>query len=79
MQTFRVIGQVDDQGHLIATVPDSIAPGEVEVVVIARGTGEDDVGDHWMEGIAREWHDDLNDPRQDIYSLADGVPTDGAQ
>ena len=49
MQTFRVIGQVDDQGHLIATVPDSIAPGEVEVVVIARGTGEDDDDVPWRD------------------------------
>jgi hypothetical protein len=77
MQTFRVIGQVDSQGHLAATVPSSIGPGEVEVVVIARRSNEDEAGDQWMAGVAREWHDDLADPRQDIYSPTDGVPADG--
>jgi hypothetical protein len=37
MQTFKVIGQVDGEGRLVATVPDSIAPGPVEVLIIARG------------------------------------------
>jgi len=39
-------------------------------------TGEDEAGENWMAGIAREWHDELSDPREDIYTLADGVPVD---
>jgi hypothetical protein len=74
MQTVRVIGEVDAQHRLAATVPDSIGPGTVEIVVIARQAGEDDAGDNWMMGIAREWESELSDPREDIYTLADGVP-----
>ena len=25
-------------------------------------------------GVARQWEDELSDPRQDIYTLADGEP-----
>jgi hypothetical protein len=39
---------------------------------------EDDAGDNWMAFVAREWHEELSDARQDIYSLADGVPIDGS-
>lgn len=74
MQTVRVVGEVDGQHRLVATVPDSVAPGTVEVLVIARRSGEDDAGQDWMAGIACEWHEELNDPREDIYSLSDGVP-----
>jgi hypothetical protein len=77
MHAIRVIGEVDQHGRLVATVPDVIAPGPVEVFVIARAAGEDDAGQQWMAAISREWHDELADPREDIYSLADGVPVDG--
>lgn len=76
MQTFKVTGEVDQHGRLVATVPDSIAPGPVEVVIIAPTHSEDVAEENWMAGVAREWHDDLNDPRQDIYSLTDGVAVD---
>jgi hypothetical protein len=79
MQTIRVIGQVGEDHRLIATLPDTVEPGQVEVLVIARSADEDDAGEHWTAGIAREWHDDLADPRQDIYSLTDGVPVDGSR
>ena len=77
MQTVRVIGEVDQEHRLIATVPDSIEPGKVEVLVIARTSDEDDAGENWMVGVAQEWRDELADSRQDIYSLTDGVPVDG--
>ena len=79
MQTIRVIGEVDQQHRLVATVPDSIAPGSVEIVVIARTESEDDADANWMAGIAQEWQDELSDPREDIYSLTDGVPADGSR
>jgi hypothetical protein len=34
----------------------------------------DDEADTWAAGIAREWADELGDPDQDIYTLADGEP-----
>ena len=76
MRTFKLIGHVDEQRRLRAEVPQAIAPGEVEIVVIARD-GEDDAGESWSAGIAREWEAELSDPRQDIYTLNDGAPVDG--
>lgn len=43
---------------------------------IEPAVGDDDVGLHWMDLIAWEWHDELSDPRQDIYTLQDGLPVD---
>jgi len=79
MEMIRVTGEVDRNHQLVATVPDSIEPGTVEVLVMPSPKTEDDAGDRWMAGIAHEWHDDLADPRQDIYSLTDGVPEDGSR
>jgi hypothetical protein len=77
MQAIKVIAEVDEDHRLVAKVPDSVAPGPVEVLVFASAIGEDEAGEHWMRGIAREWHDELADSRQDIYSLSDGAPVDG--
>lgn len=39
------------------------------------GIPDEDVTDEeWMAMICRSWADDLNDPRQDIYTLGDGAP-----
>jgi hypothetical protein len=54
-------------------VPSSIPVGLVQVFVVPLGD-EDDAGTSWAAGIAREWADELNDPRQDIYTLEDGEP-----
>ncbi len=38
------------------------------------GIPDEDVTDEeWQAMIARVWADDLNDPRQDIYTLEDGA------
>jgi hypothetical protein len=76
MQAIKVMGEVDGHGRLIATVPDSVEPGPVEILVIAPERGQSDAEESWMTSIAHEWHDDLSDPRQDIYSLTDGAPVD---
>jgi hypothetical protein len=39
----------------------------------------DDAESRWASGVAREWAEDLADPRQDIYTLADGEPVDEAR
>jgi hypothetical protein len=74
MNATRITGQVDENRRLSAEVPDSVPPGPVTVLIFPV-SHEDDAADAWMTGIAREWADDLNDPRQDIYTLADGEPT----
>jgi len=72
----RVTGCVDDKHLLSAEVPDSIPPGPVTVLILPASQ-EDDAGDAWAAGIAREWADELGDARQDIYTLADGEPPIG--
>jgi hypothetical protein len=72
MSSVRITGHVDDQGRLSALVPDSIPPGPVTVWVVPPQ--EDDAGGAWLQGVVEQWRDDLSDPRQDIYTLADGEP-----
>ena len=35
---------------------------------------KDDEAHFWTAGVAQEWADELSDPEQDIYTLADGEP-----
>ena len=79
MLTLKVFGQVDEAHRLSATVPDSIRPGQVEIMVIVPSDDEDEAGAAWMRGVAHEWQDELNDSREDIYTLADGEPIDGSR
>jgi hypothetical protein len=79
MQTIRVSGDVDQNHRLVATLPNSVAPGKVDVLVMVPSSKEDEASNEWFEGIAREWHDELADPRQDIYSLNDGLPANGSR
>jgi hypothetical protein len=79
MTTIKIIAHIDEQHRLTAAVPPTLPPGQVEVVVLVPANAEDDAGEAWMAGIAREWEAELNDPREDIYSLADGEPVDATQ
>ena len=79
MATISLIGRVDDQHRLVPTVPESIAPGPIEILLTVPTRDEDAAGSHWMQGVSQAWHHDLSDERQDIYTLADGVPTDEAR
>ncbi len=79
MGTIKLIGHVDEQHQLRAEVPESIAPGPVEVVLMLPSDSEDDAGAAWMAGIAREWAAELSDPQEDIYTMADGDPVDGSR
>jgi hypothetical protein len=78
MDSIAIQGHVDEQHRLSATVPGSIPPGPV-TVWIAAITQDDDAGAAWMAGISAQWSDDLDDARQDIYTLADGEPIDPAR
>jgi len=73
MNTIRLSGQVDENHRLSAYVPESIPAGPVTLIIVPESQ-EDEAGDAWMAGIAKEWLEDLDDPRQDIYTLADGEP-----
>lgn len=73
MTTVRVKGNVDENHRLTVEVPESIPAGPVTVLIVPASQ-EDEAGDAWMAGIAHAWADELNDRRQDIYTLADGEP-----
>ena len=73
MSTVKVNGRVDEHHQLTAEVPESVPAGPVTVLIVPT-CQEDDAGEAWMAGVAQEWSDDLNDERQDIYTLADGEP-----
>jgi hypothetical protein len=77
MDSIAVQGHVDEEHRLSAMVPGSIPPGPV-TVWIATNTQEDDAGSAWMAGVSAQWADDLEDARQDVYTLADGEPVDPA-
>lgn len=68
MPILRVIAEVDDHHRLQATVPDSITPGKVEILLVVDDKIQDEADDSWMAGVAREWHDELSDPREDIWA-----------
>ena len=80
MTVLKLKGHIDDQHRLLATVPDTIAAGPVEIVVVLTSTDhdEDDAGQQWAAGVAREWAAEPSDPREDIYSLTDGRAADAA-
>jgi hypothetical protein len=78
MDSISIQGHVDEQHRLSATVPGSIPPGPV-TVWIAANTQEDGAGAAWMAGVSAQWADELDDPCQDIYTLADGESIDPAR
>jgi len=79
VSTIRIVGRVDESHQLTATVPTAVPAGTVELVLIVPERSVDEVDAVWEKGIAAEWHDDLADARQDIYSLTDGEPADEAR
>lgn len=80
MKTIEVIGQVDEHHRLSAQVPPEVPPGRVKLSVTISSDeinhDEDDAGQEWSHGIARQWQDELADSRQDVYTLSDGEPVD---
>jgi len=82
MKTIELFGEVDEHHRLSAEVPADVPPGPVKLALVVpniKGTGNDDAEAQWATGLAREWAEDLADPRQDIYTLADGEPIDEAR
>ena len=67
MKAIELIGDIDEQHRLRASVPEELRVGPVRLIVFL--SEEDEAGAVWGRGLAREWADDLRDPRQDLYTL----------
>lgn len=74
MKALEILGDIDDQHHLRAQVPADLPAGPVRLIVLLPD--EDNAGVAWARGVAQEWAEDLADPRQDIYTVEDGLPLD---
>jgi hypothetical protein len=72
MRGIELIGDVDDERRLQARVPADVPAGRVRVIVLLPD--EDEAGASWARGVASEWSAELEDTREDIYSLDDGQP-----
>jgi hypothetical protein len=70
MKTIEVVGHVDAQHRLSAEVPPDIPPGPVKVHVQVE---EEDPAE-WGRAVLARWAEESDDPREDIYTLEDGVP-----
>lgn len=73
-RTIELFADVDERHRLHIEMPEDVPPGQVRVLVFLPA--EDEAGARWTEGVARAWADELEDPRQDIYTLEDGRPVD---
>jgi hypothetical protein len=77
MKAIELIGDIDEQHRLKASVPEELPPGPVRLIVLL--SDEDETSNTWAHGVAREWVGELSDSRQDIYTPADGLPVDAAR
>jgi hypothetical protein len=76
VKAFELVAEVDEKRRLQMTLPPSVMPGRVRVLVLVPEADEDEAGEFWMQGVAREWAAELADEREDIYTLDDGEPVD---
>jgi hypothetical protein len=74
MKALELIGNIDENRQLHAEVPESLPTGPVRLIVLVPE--EDEAGMLWMQGLSKEWSEELADVRQDIYTLEDGQPVD---
>jgi len=72
MNAIELIGDIDDDHRLHADVPKEVPPGQVRLIELVPG--EDEAGGMWARGIAADWSAELQDVREDIYTLNDGQP-----
>jgi hypothetical protein len=79
MKAFEFFAEVDAQRRVQIALPPTVMPGTVRIIVLAQETDEEETDALWMQGVAREWADELADTRQDIYTLEDGEPIDAAR
>ena len=77
MKAIELIGDVDTQHCLKARVPEDLPAGPVRLLVLLPE--QDGAEEIWMRAVASEWSEDLDDSRQDLYTLEDGQPLDGSR
>jgi len=65
MKAIELLGDIDEKHRLQAEVPPEVPAGPVRLIVLLPD--EDEGGIAWLEGVTREWSDELQDPRQDLY------------
>ncbi len=79
MRAIELIADVDSSRRLTVSVPASILPGKVRVIVLTPEQDEDETGRAWAKGLAHEWSEELSDVQQDIYTLDDGQSVHAAR
>ena len=72
MKAIELLGDIDEQHQLRAQVPQELPVGQVRLIVLLPE--EDGAGGLWARGVAVEWSTELQDTREDIYTLDDGRP-----
>ncbi|MBZ5620979.1 MAG: hypothetical protein LAQ69_19965 [Acidobacteriia bacterium] len=72
MTAIELTGHIDEQHRLRARVPEELPAGPVGLIVLLPD--EDEGGVAWAQGIVTDWTCELEDSRQDIYTLEDGQP-----
>ena len=77
VKAIELIGDVDAEHYLKAPVPEDLPAGPVRLLVLVPE--QDQAEEIWMPAVASEWSEDLSDPCQDLYTLEDGQPLDGAR
>jgi hypothetical protein len=79
MKTIRIRGVVDENHQFRATLPPSLPPGQVDVLVVVPADTELHRSIDWMSQVAREWKAELNLIDEDLYTPSDGEPVDGTR
>jgi len=70
MRAIELTGYVDENHQLCVDIPADVAPGPVKVILEVE---EEDPA-AWGRAVLQRWAEESEDPREDIYSLEDGVP-----
>ena len=75
IKAIEVMGTVDEQGqlHLEGPVPFS-ARSRVRVIILFPEDADIEEGEWLRAAASNPSFDFLNDPKEDIYTLADGKP-----
>ena len=79
MKTIRIRGVVDENHQFRATLPATLPPGPVDVMVVVPPDTELQRSVDWMSQVAREWKAELSHTGEDIYNPTDGEPVDGTR
>ena len=76
-RAIELTGAIDEEHRLQARVPPELPVGPVRLIVLLPD--EDEGGNAWSNATAAAWSDELEDERQDIYTLEDGSPIDASR